>query len=127
LGMVRRCAELLRPDGVLLLQTPCYRGEGPDWSMFQEDEHVHLFTDASIRLLLARAGFREVRVEPAFFPYDMWVVATPGRLHSRPPVGEADDGWRLPAAFRSLLDVSRWATETEADRTAEICRMRETE
>ena len=79
LETVRRCADLLAPDGVLLLQTPCYRGEGPEWSMFQEDEHIHLFTEESIRLLLGRAGFKDVRVEPSLFPYDMWVVAAPRR------------------------------------------------
>ena len=82
LDTVRRCADLLAPDGVLLLQTPCYRGEGPEWSMFQEDEHVHLFTEESIRLLLDRAGFKDMRVERSLFPYDMWVAATP-RLASR--------------------------------------------
>jgi len=108
LEAARRCGDLLAPDGVLLLQTPCYRGEGPDWSMFQEDEHIHLFTEASIRLLLARAGFREVLVRPSLFPYDMWVAATRGRLHMRTAdeVEEVGD-WRLPVTFRSLLDLSR--------------------
>jgi SAM-dependent methyltransferase len=108
LETVRRCADLLAPDGVLLLQTPYYRGEGPDWSMFQEDEHIHLLTEASIRLLLARAGFRDVLVQPSLFPYDMWVVATPGQLHMRTgDEVETAGGWRLPAAFRSLLDLTR--------------------
>ena len=78
LDTARRCADLLAPDGVLLLQTPCYRGEGPEWSMFQEDEHVHLFTEESVRLLLDRAGFKDMRVERSLFPYDMWVAATLG-------------------------------------------------
>jgi SAM-dependent methyltransferase len=106
LDTVRRCADLLAPDGVLLLQTPCYRGEGPEWSMFQEDEHIHLFTEESVRLLLARAGFKDMRVERSLFPYDMWIVAT---LSSLPPpnlsAGTEGD-WRVPAAFRSLLDIS---------------------
>ena len=85
LDTARRCADLLAPDGVLLLQTPCYRGEGPDWSMFQEDEHVHLFTEESIRLLLERAGFQEMRVERSLFPYDMWVAASLGSLPAPNP------------------------------------------
>jgi len=48
LGTIGRCAELLAPDGVLLLQTPWYRGEGPGWSMFQKDEHIYLFTERSV-------------------------------------------------------------------------------
>jgi len=117
LETARRCGSLLAPDGVLLVQTPCYRGEGPDWSMFQEDEHIHLFTEASIRLLLARAGFREVLVRPSIFPYDMWVVATRGQLHVRTGDGvEAVGDWRLPVAFRSLLDLSQTIRGIREDR-----------
>jgi hypothetical protein len=91
---------------VLLLQTPCYRGEGPEWSMFQEDEHVHLFTEESVRLLLDRAGFRDMRVEPSLFPYDMWVAATLGSLPPANPSAGVEDDWRPPAAVRALLDIA---------------------
>ena len=133
LETARRCGDLLAPDGVLLLQTPCYRGEGPDWSMFQEEEHIHLFTEASIRLLLARGGFREVLVRPSLFPYDMWVVATRGRLHMRTADEvEGVGDWRLPVAFRSLLDLSRQLRGVredlalaEADRAARLAQVEE--
>jgi SAM-dependent methyltransferase len=133
LETARRCGDLLVPDGVLLLQTPCYRGEGPDWSMFQEEEHIHLFTEESIRLLLARAGFREVLVRPSLFPYDMWVVATRGQLHMRTgDEVETVGDWRLPVAFRSLLDLSREMRGTredlvlaEADRAARLTQVEE--
>jgi len=126
LDTARRCARLLAPDGVLVLQMPWYRGEGPDWSMLQEDEHIHLFTEESIRLLLGRAGFGEVRVEPSLFPYDMWVAAAPGRLRVR----EADaaretDGWRLPTAFRALLDLAARVREIEADRADRLAQVEE--
>jgi SAM-dependent methyltransferase len=124
LDTARRCGDLLAPDGVLLLQTPWYRGEGPDWSMFQEDEHIHLFTEAAVRLLLERAGFRDALVRPSLFPYDMLVVASRGRLHPRTTdeiEGSAD--WRLPVAFRSLLDLSRQASRVREDlATADVDR-----
>jgi SAM-dependent methyltransferase len=133
-GTARRCGDLLAPDGVLLLQTPWYRGEGADWSMLQEDEHVHLFTEESMRRLLALAGFKEARVQPSLFPYDMWVVATRGRL----PVVAAVDatvaagGWRPPAAFMALLDLSRQMRElrgglaaSEADRAVRLEQVQE--
>ena len=109
LETARRCGDLLAPDGVLLLQTPWYRGEGADWSMFQEKEHIYLFTEESIRLLLARAGFQEMQVRPSLFPYDMWVVATRGPLPAvAAGVGaEAAGSWSVPASFRTLLDLSR--------------------
>jgi SAM-dependent methyltransferase len=126
--LVARCADLLASDGVLMLQTPCYRGEGADWIMFQEDEHIHLFTEASIRLLLTRAAFGEVQVRPSLFPYDMWVVATRGQLHVHSANGvDASKEFRVPAAFKALLDLSHQArslrdqlTSADADRTARL-------
>jgi SAM-dependent methyltransferase len=115
-GTLRRCAGLLDAGGVLVLQTPCYRGEGPDWAMFQPDEHVHLFTEDSIRALLARAGFRAVGVSPALFPYDMWVTAALERLPELPPAVAAGDGaWQLPAAFTALLDADSMVSRLRAD------------
>jgi 2-polyprenyl-3-methyl-5-hydroxy-6-metoxy-1,4-benzoquinol methylase len=110
LDTARRCADLLAPDGVLVLQTPWYRGEGADWAMLQADEHIHLFTEASIRLLLRRAGFRDVRVEPSLFPYDMWVVAWPAGAPSDRRRGD----WLLPSAFRALLDATEQRRSLEA-------------
>jgi hypothetical protein len=74
--------------------------------MFQEDEHVHLFTEESVRLLLDRAGFKDMRVERSLFPYDMWVVATLSSLPPPNPSVGGEGDWRAPAAFRSLLDIS---------------------
>jgi SAM-dependent methyltransferase len=132
LDTVRRCADLLAPDGVLLLQTPCYRGEGPEWSMFQEDEHIHLFTEDSVRLLLDRAGFKEMRVERSLFPYDMWVVATLSSLPAQNVSAGAEGDWRAPAAFRSLLDISadvrdirETLRQTAADSEARLAQVNE--
>jgi len=129
-AVVRRCGDLLAPDGLLVLQTPWYRGEGADWSMLQEEEHVHLFTEGSIRLLLTRAGFQQVLVRPSLFPYDMWVVATRGQFPV--PAPNASTSWRMPAAFMALLDLSHEAsdlrdelTAADADRTARLAQVNE--
>jgi SAM-dependent methyltransferase len=106
LDTLRRAARLLAPDGVLLLQTPCYRGEGPDWAMFQPDEHIYLFTETSARDLLGRAGFADVRIRDSLFPYDMWIAAAPVKLADHPRPDEAGaNGWREPASLRALLDL----------------------
>ena len=106
LDTMRRCRALLAPDGILLLQTPCYRGEGPEWAMFQPDEHIHLFTEGAVGVLLRRAGFEAVAVQPSLFPYDMWVVARPGAA-AEPPADEA----QIPAAFQALLGLRRQLSE----------------
>ena len=80
--------------------------------MFQEDEHIHLFTEDSVRLLLDRAGFKDMRVERGLFPYDMWVAATLSSLPPANPAGGAEGDWRPPAAVRALLDISAEVRES---------------
>jgi SAM-dependent methyltransferase len=129
LAMVSRCARLLAPDGVLLLQTPRYRGEGPDWAMFQPDEHIYLFSDASARDLLVRAGFHDVEIRPSLFPYDMWIAASPTRLAR----GEGTSArGRMPLSVRALLDLGARARalqhsliEANADRTERLHQVEE--
>jgi SAM-dependent methyltransferase len=133
LDTMRRCARLLAPDGVLLLQTPCYRGEGPDWAMFQPDEHIYLFSEVAVRELLGRAGFNDVLIRPSLFPYDMWIAGTPGKLaHHSPGDDVGSDGWRLPATVRALLDVHAQAEalrralmEADADRAERLRQVEE--
>src|SRR4029453_1622899 len=96
--------------------------------MFQKGEHIHLFTEESVRLLLERAGFRQILLRPSLFPYDMWVVATRGPL----PIRARDDlrttvGWQLPAAFQALVAPGQQArgvrerlNEVEADRLTRL-------
>lgn len=109
LDTMRRCRKLLACDGLLLLQTPCYRGEGPDWRMFQPDEHIHLFTESAVHLLLRRAGFEAITVQDSLFPHDMWVVAKPDNaVVAAGPRGSAGP---IPAAFQAILDLRRQSTE----------------
>jgi SAM-dependent methyltransferase len=127
LATMRRCRELLAGDGALLLQTPWYRGEGPEWSMFQPDEHIHLFTETAVQTLLRRAGFEAVTVQPSLFPHDMWVVARPHASAS----GSTEQA-RIPAAFQALLGLQRHASElgrtlgvVEADRGDRLTQVHE--
>ena len=63
---MRQCLRLLKPDGILLIQTPCYpegstyeemaaRSEQP-LEILQPGEHLYLFSRPSIRELFARLG-----------------------------------------------------------------------
>ncbi|BDG05824.1 glycosyltransferase [Anaeromyxobacter oryzae] len=93
-------ARVLRPDGLLLVQTPRFE---PDLSFEQmrerqpafvdqlkPDEHLFLLSRESATELMARAGFAHVLFEPAIFSeYDMFFVA------SRAPIPEVpEDAWR---------------------------------
>ena len=78
LATLRDCRERLADGGALILQTPCYRGEGADWKMLVPDEHLFLYTEESVRALLARVGFTPIHIDASLFSHDMWVVATRG-------------------------------------------------
>jgi len=95
--------------------------------MFQPDEHIHLFTEAAVEMLLRRAGFEAVTVQPSLFPHDMWVVARPD-ASATPPTGEA----RIPAAFQALLglqvqvaELGRTLALVEADRADRLTQVHE--
>lgn len=62
LTMVENCRELLRPGGLLMIQTPntrSYRArnKGAKWDMLDPDQHINLFSPDALRVLLTTVGF----------------------------------------------------------------------
>lgn len=60
--MIENCRELLKPGGLLLLQTPNtfslrYRTQGARWDMLDPDQHFNLFSPDALRVLLTTVGF----------------------------------------------------------------------
>jgi SAM-dependent methyltransferase len=87
-GTMRHAVEILKPDGILVIQTPQYptgmtyesmvESQAPFLAQLKSDEHLFLFSDGSIEQLLSRAGASHLVFEPAIFGhYDMFVVASP--------------------------------------------------
>ncbi len=84
---LRHCLKLLRPDGVMILQTPRY----PEFVTYdrlieknipfidqltRKGGHLYLFSETSVCRLLAQLGFEHIRFEPAIFAhYDMFLLA----------------------------------------------------
>ena len=115
------CSERLEPDGILVLQTPCYNPvytyeemlvKQPRFQhLLVEEQHVFLYSRESIVHLLKRHGFTHVIFEPAFFgnDYDMFLFASKAPF-GRNTAEEIDDylnhvpnGRMVKALFR-LLD-----------------------
>jgi 2-polyprenyl-3-methyl-5-hydroxy-6-metoxy-1,4-benzoquinol methylase len=77
--------EVLAPGGLLMLQTPCApqdaghgeleRAGDSFLKMMEEEGHVFLFSRRALTRLLEQAGLPAVRTRPAFFGYDMALVA----------------------------------------------------
>jgi 2-polyprenyl-3-methyl-5-hydroxy-6-metoxy-1,4-benzoquinol methylase len=96
---VGRWRELLKPDGILVLQTPNYPlGRSyadlladEDWfleHMRKSTEHLYLFSRPALELLLARVGLPEILFEDPIFPYDLCCIASAQPLH--PESGHVD-------------------------------------
>lgn len=62
------CRALLRPGGLLVMETGCASGlvpvlEGKRWYYLRFFEHVRAFSRASMELALQRSGFRRLRIQ----------------------------------------------------------------
>jgi SAM-dependent methyltransferase len=65
---LQNAAELLAPNGVMLLETPnnAARGlaqQGRDWYWLDVPRHLNFFTEASLRAFAARAGLQVIACE----------------------------------------------------------------
>lgn len=80
-------AKLLKRDGILVIQTPCYRDLESTYEqmvdkqdvflqMLNEREHLYLFTVNGLKILLKKIGLNFMIEEKALFPYDMFVFAS---------------------------------------------------
>jgi SAM-dependent methyltransferase len=85
-GTLRVCADWLSPDGLLLIQTPCFdpawhfremeTQQAPFLEMMMPDEHLYLFSRRSVARLLEQLGFAHLLELPAMFErYDMFLAA----------------------------------------------------
>lgn len=120
LATLRHCATLLRPDGMLMVQTPQYPAPLSLERLQERNdrfldhlrvprEHIYLFSRAGVQILLNRAGFSHVLFEKAIFDhYDMLVLAGSEPIRPEDTDGfdflEGDPSRRLLLA---LLDADR--------------------
>ena len=88
---IRHCSNLLKPNGLLIIQTPRYpEGQSYEELVARSDrfleqlkpiEHVYLFSRRAIREFFTRLGYAYMQFEPAIFPhYDMFLAASRAAL-----------------------------------------------
>jgi SAM-dependent methyltransferase len=68
--MIENCRELLKPGGLLLLQTPNTRSlrsrvKGAKWDMLDPDQHLNLFSPDALHVLLTTVGFEVLEMNTA--------------------------------------------------------------
>ncbi len=137
---IRHCLKLLRPDGLLLVQTPRFpEGKTYDVMSVEGDrflellkpaEHIYLFSERSIRAFFQQLGVEHLIFEPAIFAhYDMFLAVSrsPLRVHEESETEDvlgAMPGGSLVQALLDLngqfRDLSRRYQECEEDRAARL-------
>ena len=84
---IKRCFELLKHDGIILVQTPRFKNDRSFEAMLAEhdrfaemmlpDEHIYLFSERSVTRLFLDFGASDIYFEPAIFAhYDMFFVVS---------------------------------------------------
>lgn len=137
---IAAAVTLLKKDGILLIQTPCYqerhsfekmqKENDPFLKMLQAPEHVYLFSQSSVRQLLNRCNLPFIQFEHAYFGmYDMFLVASqsPLTVHTPEAIDEAltsTPGGRLVLALldkdAKCKDLYSRLYESENDRAARL-------
>ena len=95
---LERCARLLRPDGILLMQTPEYpvrqslkelQTSGHQFpQMLDPGEHLFLFSRNSATEIFRRLGLNHIQFIPAIFGfYDMSFIVSRQAIETTPPSG----------------------------------------
>lgn len=92
-GVLREIRRVMKPQGVLLIETPVAMGWdfkiGRDglWGGWHAPRHFHVFSVESLRVILEDSGFEVVREKFIFGPY-VWAETLKSRFASeRPRVG----------------------------------------
>jgi 2-polyprenyl-3-methyl-5-hydroxy-6-metoxy-1,4-benzoquinol methylase len=141
ISTMRRCTELLKPDGVIIVQTPCY----PENKTYAEllgqhdpflahidkkaNQHLYLFSQRAAQQLFECLGLSEVCFEPALFGYDIYFIAskttiTPTDLDHRSEVLTSSPPARLIQAMIDqddrILALKHKINEVERDRLSRI-------
>ncbi|HYB41948.1 MAG TPA: methyltransferase domain-containing protein, partial [Candidatus Methylomirabilis sp.] len=137
---MRRCLALLKPDGLILIQTPSFDA-GKSYEdmvergdrfreILQPREHLFLFSRPSVAELFSRLGAGYTVFEPALFDeYDMFLLVS--RAPIRPRSGAAIEAVLARSSsgrmVQALLDLGRQLDElaarhavAEADRAARL-------
>jgi len=125
---IRHCLEILKPDGILVIQTPRYP-EGIKYSQLEQEksyflkqlkpiDHLFLFSETSVKMFFERLGAVHIAFEPPMFPqYDMFLVVsrTPLKSNTIPEIEKAlknsDRGWMI----QTMLDLDEKLKRLEAN------------
>ena len=143
--LLKKCAESIKEDGVLCMQTPCFnprlnyeqmQKECPRFKgMLREEQHIYLYSKAAVKRLLTSVGFTHIEFVPAFFgdDYDMFFFASKEPMQINEPQEidrylNAVPGGRLIKAMTALFDQKQDAVcSFQAERENSMARLHQAE
>ena len=70
-NFLRAAWEHVEPGGLMVFQTPWYRGEGPSFKHFKAPEHLHIWTAPAVVQVYQAAGVTLNKVTDSHFAKDM--------------------------------------------------------
>jgi glycosyltransferase involved in cell wall biosynthesis/2-polyprenyl-3-methyl-5-hydroxy-6-metoxy-1,4-benzoquinol methylase len=137
---IQHCLKLLKPDGILIIQTPCYpenktyeemsASNDRFLEMLQAREHLYLFSRQAAQKFFQQIGADYIQFEPAIFShYDMFLVVgrMPLKTHTEGQVENLLSSISSGRMVQALLDIDKTAKElerrlqeSEADRAARL-------
>ncbi len=141
LATMRYCSWRIKPDGLLIIQTPCYpegttyaelvAGADPFLEQIEKkaNQHLFLFSRRAVQRLLVQLGWGNLHFETAMFGYDMYLVASRQPLirHSDDQIDAALEASPSGRIVQALLDKARETEQiraylqvSEADRAARL-------
>lgn len=126
-------AAALKDDGIMVIQTPCYKNVQVSYRQFieqndlflqqlKDQEHLYLFTSVGLQLLLKKVGLSYFVEKKALFPYDMFVVAgkSPLLAHDEKAVTDFLEGTPKGRIILALFDLYRKWQASEEDRSQRL-------
>jgi 2-polyprenyl-3-methyl-5-hydroxy-6-metoxy-1,4-benzoquinol methylase len=123
---LRHCLTQLKPDGILILQTPAYpegatldelqKGQAPFLKMLLPLEHLYLFSRRALSNLLDQLGLTQIHFKRPLFPeHDMLVFAGRESLgqNSQSDVEDALAGTPNGRIIQALFDKNEHFQELQ--------------
>lgn len=126
-----QCLKYLKPDGILLIQTPQYplhltydemkSSNHPFLGVLKSDEHLYLFNEVSVQAFFQQMGVQHFSFEKAIFSqYDMFFAASriPIALNAPEVIDEVLGSSAQRRMIRAIMDCRSQLEIAEADRYA---------
>lgn len=132
--------KLLKDDGILFFQTPCYDAtlnydemrvqKGKFQQQLLEKEHVYLYSKDSVTNILHKCGFHYIEFMDAYFgnDYDMFFVASRSKINVneyakiKDTIKQKDNG-QLICTLINLWDKLKFCDQDREDRLQQILKL----